>query len=69
MVRFAPASSGMAQVRVLDLAGRVLQSRMVDVSAGGGLFEAAPEPLPSGLYFVQVVNGRDVLRAKAIVTR
>ena len=68
-VRFAADAGGIAQVRVLDLSGRVLRSRVIEVAPGQVQFDVASEPLPSGLYFVQVAHGGRIARARASVVR
>ena len=65
----AAAAGGTARVRVLDLSGRELRSRAVELSPGAARFDIGGEPLPSGLYFVQVVHGGRTAHARASVVR
>ena len=56
-------SSGEATATLIDMSGRVLNTRRI-LSTGSSL---DLQPLPSGVYFLRIVSGADASLRKLIV--
>ncbi len=65
-VAWTQASAGLAEVRLLDVQGRLLHSHQLTQPAGPVRLELPIEDLPAGVYLVEVVTGGKVGTAKLV---
>ncbi len=65
-VAWTQASAGLAEVRLLDVQGRLLHSSQLTQPAGPARLELPIEDLPAGVYLVEVVTGGKVGTAKLV---
>jgi hypothetical protein len=70
-VSFSLAGGPGARLELLDVAGRLVVARDVSgLGPGSHVLTVGDEkPLPSGVYFVRLIEDRQVLGARAVVTR
>ncbi|MCB0595277.1 MAG: T9SS type A sorting domain-containing protein [Lewinellaceae bacterium] len=65
-LRFQSREQGAYQLRILDLQGQSLLERRIEVAAGRQLQSLDASALPTGLYTVQVADGRRVSSRKVV---
>jgi hypothetical protein len=51
------ASSGKAQLRLLNVIGQIMHEEPVEYLEGANLFEIHPADLPAGVYFLRLDSG------------
>jgi hypothetical protein len=66
-VDFETLSGGNLEVRVLDLAGRVVTRNTIAISAGSNSFSVDLSSNPAGIYMLQLQEGERVETVKVIL--
>ena len=65
-INFNTQDSGSAAVDVVDLAGKVISTRVVETFKGANVLELNVNELPVGTYFVRMDNGKEVISHKFV---
>lgn len=63
------AGTGLAEIRIRDLAGRVYVSEQQPLQGSSSRFKIATASLPAGIYAVEVATGRGTSSTKLVITR
>lgn len=61
--------TGVADIRIRDLAGRVYTSQQLPLQGASSSFKVSTASLPVGVYSVEVATGRGTRSAKLVITR
>lgn len=66
-VRFRTPDSGIVTLHLRDLQGRVLENREWDASEGVHSLELSTQAIPSGVYFIDLQQGKERLKKKIVI--
>jgi hypothetical protein len=69
-VAFSVPGAGAARVELIDVSGRRVAQREIGTPNGGeNVIQLAPERVAAGVYVVRLIQGRESVSTRAVVTR